>query len=124
MYDVIVDVEQSQDHDLAWKALADPTRRKILELLSDKDLTPTHLLKSFSISQPSLSSHLRILHSSCLVNKQKHGKNWLYIINRNKIQEIRRYMDNFERKIRFAEIMQEKMATSLKESLEVRGDTK
>ena len=110
-------MEESQDNDLAWKALSDTTRRKILELLSDKDLTPTYLLQSFSISQPALSSHLQILHNSHLVKKQKYGKNWLYSINPKKIQEIRKYMDNFARTPRFVEIMQEKMVTSLKESL-------
>lgn len=124
MSDMISKMEESQDNDLVWKALSDPTRRKILEILSDEDLTPTYLLQSFSISQPSLSSHLQILHSSHLVNKQRHGKNWLYGINHKKIQEICRYMDDFERKSRFTEIVQEKMATSLKESLTVRKGTK
>ena len=50
-----------------FKALADPNRRKILDLLKTKDMHVNELLKYFSITQASLSHHLEILRSVELV---------------------------------------------------------
>jgi ArsR family transcriptional regulator, arsenate/arsenite/antimonite-responsive transcriptional repressor len=44
--------------DIVFKALSDPTRRKILELLTEKDMTAGEIANHFKISKPSISHHL------------------------------------------------------------------
>jgi len=59
----------------AFKALADPTRRKILELLSEKDLNAGEIADYFNISKPSISHHLSILKNSELISDERQGQN-------------------------------------------------
>ena len=54
-----------------FKALADPMRRRILELLRDGDLTAGELAEHFDISKPSLSHHLATLRSAGLVSDER-----------------------------------------------------
>ena len=110
-------LSEQKSYDLIWKALSDPTRRTILKLLVNKDLTPTHIQGSFTITQPALSSHLRILYESGLLHKQKYGKNWFYRINNETILDIRARLDDFIRKPGFIETMRVKTKTSIKESI-------
>lgn len=44
-----------------WKALADPTRRQILEMLKRGDMTAGEIAEKFSMTKPSISSHLSVL---------------------------------------------------------------
>lgn len=53
--------------DKVFKALADPNRRKIIELLKQKDMSVSELLTHFDITQASLSHHLDILKRADLV---------------------------------------------------------
>jgi DNA-binding transcriptional ArsR family regulator len=57
--------------DSIFKALADKNRRKILELLKQKDMSVSELLKHFKITQASLSHHLDILKRANLVIDEK-----------------------------------------------------
>ena len=54
----------------AFKALSDPTRRKILELLSEKDRNAGEIAEYFQISKPSISHHLNILKNAGLVPRE------------------------------------------------------
>ena len=51
----------------AFKALADPTRRRILELLAQGDLTAGEIAAHFDMTKPSVSHHLNILKSAALI---------------------------------------------------------
>ncbi len=68
-----------------FKALNDPTRREILELLKEKDLTAGEIADRFNISKPSISHHLDLLRQAGLVVSVKEGR--VYILfpkyNRN-----------------------------------------
>ena len=57
-----------------FKALADPTRRRILELLEADDLTAGELAAHFDISKPTLSHHLATLKAAGLVTDERHGQ--------------------------------------------------
>ena len=57
-------------------AVADPTRRKILKLLSKKDLTAGDIGRHFDITAPSLSHHLAVLRQAGLVEQERDGR-WL-----------------------------------------------
>ena len=61
-----------------FKALADPTRRRILELLRAGDMTAGELAEHFDISKPSLSHHLATLRNAGLVTDERHGQNIVY----------------------------------------------
>ena len=55
----------------SFKALSDPTRRKILELLKVSDLNAGEIAEYFNISKPSISHHLTILKNADLVSAEK-----------------------------------------------------
>ena len=71
-----------------FKALADPTRRRILELLRDGDLTAGELAEHFDISKPSLSYHLATLKSAGLVSDERRGQNVVYSLNTTVMQDL------------------------------------
>lgn len=71
-----------------FKALADPTRRRILELLRDGDLTAGELAEHFDISKPSLSYHLATLKSAGLVSDERRGQNIVYSLNTTVMQDL------------------------------------
>ena len=71
-----------------FEALADPTRRRILELLRDGDLTAGELAEHFDISKPSLSHHLATLKSAGLVSDERRGQNIVYSLNTTVMQDL------------------------------------
>lgn len=71
-----------------FKATADPTRRRILELLRDGDLTAGELAEHFDISKPSLSHHLATLKSAGLVSDERRGQNIVYSLNTTVMQDL------------------------------------
>jgi DNA-binding transcriptional ArsR family regulator len=71
-----------------WKAISDSSRRKILLLLKERDMTPTEISKHFQFSLPAVSIHLRILKNSDLILEQKRGKNRIYSLNKEKALEM------------------------------------
>lgn len=64
-----------------FKALNDSTRRKILDLLKDKDLNAGDIAMHFDISKPSISHHLDLLKQADLVTATKNGQFVEYAIN-------------------------------------------
>ncbi len=54
-----------------WKVISDSSRRKILVLLKERDMTPTEILKHFQFTMPAVSVHLRILSNSDLIFEKK-----------------------------------------------------
>ena len=71
-----------------FKALADPTRRRILELLREGNCTAGELAEHFDISKPSLSHHLATLKSAGLVTDERHGQNIVYNLNTTVMQDL------------------------------------
>ena len=61
------------DHALVFKALSDPTRLQILDMLSCGELCACDILEAFRITQPTLSYHMKILVDSGLVSAKKEG---------------------------------------------------
>jgi DNA-binding transcriptional ArsR family regulator len=75
-----------------FKALADPTRRKILDLLKDRDLSAGEIAAKFSISKPSISNHLSILKKAELVLAEKRGQFIIYSLNTTLFQDVIKWM--------------------------------
>ncbi|MDQ7024906.1 MAG: autorepressor SdpR family transcription factor [Anaerolineae bacterium] len=74
--------------DNTFKALADPTRREILQMLNDKALSAGDIAKSFNMTKPSVSHHLNILKNAELVIAERDGQNIIYSLNTSVIQEV------------------------------------
>lgn len=82
----------------AFKALNDPTRRAILELLQEKDLTAGEIVEHFDISGPSISHHLDILRQAELVSSVKEGQYIFYSLNTTIVDEIMKWLLKFKSK--------------------------
>ncbi len=72
----------------AFKALADPTRRRILELLAQGELTAGEIAAHFDMTKPSVSHHLNILKGAGLISDERRGQNIIYSINLTLFQEL------------------------------------
>ncbi len=70
-----------------FQALSDPTRREILRLLSEGDLTAGDIASNFHISLPSVSHHLTVLKSAELVDGERDGQRIVYSLNASVAQE-------------------------------------
>jgi ArsR family transcriptional regulator len=79
-----------------FKALNDPTRREILELLKDKDLTAGEIADKFSISKPSISHHLDLLRQAGLVESVKEGQFIYYSISTTVMDEMIKWIMQFK----------------------------
>lgn len=73
---------------ITFKALSDPTRRKILHLLRAKDMTAGEIADRFKISKPSISHHLNILKQADLVQDERQGQNIIYSLNTSVFDEL------------------------------------
>ena len=67
------------------KALADPTRQKILGMLLKEEKTVSEIVGAFHLSQPTVSHHLDILSRVGLLSSRKEGKQVFYAINRDNV---------------------------------------
>ena len=81
-----------------FKALNDPTRREILELLKKKDLTAGEIADQFNISKPSISHHLDLLKQAGLVQSVKEGQYIYYSLNTTVLDEIAKWFVQFKTK--------------------------
>lgn len=79
----------------AFKALADPTRRHILELLRTKDLTAGEIAEHFDMTKPSLSHHLNTLKTAGLVDAERDGQNIIYSLNTSILQGLMSWFYTF-----------------------------
>lgn len=71
-----------------FQALADPTRRKIITMLKQEDLTPGYMVEKFDITKPSLSHHLDILKKAELVVSERKGQYIFYSLNISVFEEM------------------------------------
>lgn len=64
-----------------YRAITDPIRRKILLMTSQKECTQSEIVKAFSISQPAIKKHLKILLDEELILERKSGRFCYYRLN-------------------------------------------
>ncbi len=83
---------------IVFKALNDPTRRQILEMLQQKDLTAGEIAEQFSMSFPSISHHLDLLKQAKLVTSQKDGQFVYYSLNTTVMDEILKWLLKLKKK--------------------------
>jgi DNA-binding transcriptional ArsR family regulator len=64
-----------------YKALADPTRRRILELLREREMSAGEIADHFRLAKPTLSGHFAVLKAADLVDTEKSGTTIIYRLN-------------------------------------------
>ena len=79
-----------------FKALNDPTRREILQLLQERDMTAGEIVERFKISGPSISHHLDLLKQAKLVIAEKDGQYVYYSLNTTVVDEIMKWFMQFK----------------------------
>lgn len=79
-----------------FKALNDPSRREILEILNNKDLTAGEIADHFNMTKPSISHHLDLLKQAGLVVSVREGQFQKYSINTTVFDEIVKWMMQFK----------------------------
>lgn len=72
----------------SFKALSDPTRRKIIELLRNGKMSAGEIVDQFQMTGASISHHLSILKNADLVSDDKQGKYIYYELNLSVVEEI------------------------------------
>lgn len=70
-----------------YKALADPTRRKVLQLLRERDMSAGELAEQFDSSWPTLSRHFAVLREAQLIQGEKKGASIIYSLNVSVLEE-------------------------------------
>lgn len=81
-----------------FKSLNDATRREILELLKDGDLTAGEIADRFDISKPSISHHLDLLKQAGLVTSVKEGQFVYYSLNTTVMDEMLKWIIQFKKR--------------------------
>ncbi|PBI85343.1 Transcriptional repressor SdpR [Flavobacterium sp. ACN2] len=79
-----------------FKALNDATRREILDLLKEKDLSAGEIADAFNISKPSISHHLDILKRANLITSEKNGQFIIYSINTTIMEDVLQWILTFK----------------------------
>jgi DNA-binding transcriptional ArsR family regulator len=80
-----------------FAAIADPTRRALLRRLSGGERNVSELLGPFSISQPAVSKHLRILRRAGLVRSRKRGRLRVYQLQAARLRQVHEWVGHFEK---------------------------
>lgn len=73
--------------DEVFKAMADPTRRRILRLLTVGEQTAGEIAQSFEISGPSMSHHFNVLKNADLIKGRRDGQQILYSLNTTVVED-------------------------------------
>lgn len=109
--------ESGQDADKVFKALGDPTRRKLLDLLCEANgQTLGQLCAELDMARQSVSQHLDLLEAANLVSTARKGREKLHFINPVPLHDI------YERWVRKFEVQRLTLLHDLKRSLEGREE--
>jgi len=76
-------------------ALADPTRRAVLDLLRQGRQPAGQIAQAFPISRPAISKHLRLLRRAHLVNEQREGRNRFYHLNPEPLRAVDSWLERY-----------------------------
>jgi DNA-binding transcriptional ArsR family regulator len=76
----------------ALEALADPTRRRVVELLSAHELTAGEIAAQFDHSRPAVSRHLRVLREAGFVDVRAEGTRRVYVLRRDPLADAEKWL--------------------------------
>jgi DNA-binding transcriptional ArsR family regulator len=97
--------------DALFSALADPTRRAVLDLLRGGSLAAGRIAEAFPVSRPAISKHLRLLRRAHLVNEVRSSRHRLYSLNPAPLKTLDAWLNQYR-------VFWEKSLTSLKAVVE------
>jgi DNA-binding transcriptional ArsR family regulator len=80
-----------------FDVLAEPTRRRILDLLLDRERPVGELVKKLKLSQPGVSKHLRVLREAGLVSVRNDAQRRIYGIRPEPLEEIAEWLEPYRR---------------------------
>jgi DNA-binding transcriptional ArsR family regulator len=80
---------------MVFEALADPTRRRVLELLAQREHTAGELASTFTVSRPAVSRHLRVLRDAGLVRARQEAQRRVYSLDRGGLEEVEEWLRRF-----------------------------
>jgi DNA-binding transcriptional ArsR family regulator len=78
-------------------AIADPTRRRIVELLAQRDRTAGELVAEFDMSAPAISQHLKVLREAGLVTVRAEGQTRVQVLNPDGLREVEDWLEKTRR---------------------------
>lgn len=81
--------------DAVLHAIADPRRRRILELVAHEELTAGQIAANFDVSRPAISQHLAVLKNARLLQERRQGTRRYYRARREGLDELREYLEHF-----------------------------
>ena len=79
----------------AFSALADPTRRAVLDLLRGGGLPAGRIAQAFPVSRPAISKHLRLLRRAHLVRERRQGRQRFYHLNVGPLKAVDAWLDRY-----------------------------
>jgi DNA-binding transcriptional ArsR family regulator len=80
-----------------YEALAEPNRRRIIELVGDRERTAGEIVEALTISQPGVSKHLRVLREAGLVSVRKDAQRRVYRLAPEKLAELDAWLEPYRR---------------------------
>jgi len=80
-----------------FTALADPTRRKIVELLAEKEMSAGDIVELFDVSAPAISQHLKVLRDASLVKVRVEGQKRMHSLDVSGIRELEVWLNHMKR---------------------------
>jgi DNA-binding transcriptional ArsR family regulator len=80
-----------------FHAIADPTRRDILNLLASKAMTPNALAEHFDSTRQAVSKHIRVLTECEAIKQQRAGREIYYYFNAPRMKEVDKWLDPFRK---------------------------
>ena len=78
-----------------FSALADPTRRAVLDLLRSGRQPAGHIAQAFPVSRPAISKHLRLLRRAHLVREQREGRHRFYQLNPEPLKQVDSWLERY-----------------------------
>jgi len=72
----------------SFKALSDPTRRQIIQLLNQKPMSAGEIAEQFAMTKPSISHHLNLLKQADMITDEKQGQFIIYRLNTTVFQDV------------------------------------
>jgi len=81
--------------DAAFAALADPTRRALLDLLRAGSQPAGQIAQAFPVSRPAISKHLRLLRRANLVREHRRGRHRFYELNSLPLKAVDQWLDQY-----------------------------
>ena len=95
MRDRSVTYSAARNQEVTFQALADPTRRAVLDLLRRGSQPAGQIATAFPVSRPAISKHLRLLRRAHLVREHREGRNRVYELNPEPLRAVDSWIEQY-----------------------------